>query len=171
MRDDLAKIFRRDALGRYWLTAEEVAQMFNVSVRTVDERWRRELDREAVAPPWREYRYVYDFELEDDLDNYVAPRGTSSVDPLGRGGDWYETATGNAPVDDEDDAACVYGSYPESHLEGGYDYGLEPVSRRMVVLDPRLYRLDAVIELAERKALARRKKGDLKRGSNGRFTA
>lgn len=49
--------------GGEWLTAEEAAQRFGVSARTVREVWAKELHPEEVLEPLKAIEYVYDFEL------------------------------------------------------------------------------------------------------------
>lgn len=120
---------------RTWLTAEQAAERFNVTVREINERYRPIMELTypgSVLPPLTEVLYEYDFEGPNfNWEGYEErQKELLTVDPYGRSFYCYpEMAKGFVPDEDEDGDALRL----KAHDECGYDKGLEPKSRTVRV--------------------------------------
>ena len=163
--------------NRDWWTAEQAADFFNVTVREIEERYRPLMPASAIIEPEKEYEYVYDFEREGfEFDKQAAraeihkpmrirmkERKKYSTTPYRRGFTINPDRVGRVPQDGDSDLMGTIN-------ERGYDHGLEPVSRRLVKVTPRLYLKDALMDVRFEKVQSRKVKPLPPRGADGRFT-
>ncbi|MCQ9346804.1 hypothetical protein [Corynebacterium phoceense] len=162
---------------RVWWTAEQAADFFNVSVREIEERYRPLMPGGAVIEPEKEYEYVYDFEREGYQFDEQAARAEIHKPMRERVKEWekYSTTPYRRGFTINPDRVGGVPRAGDSNLMGtinerGYDHGLEPVSRRLVKVTPRLYLKDALMSVRWDKVQSRRVKPLPPRGANGRFT-
>lgn len=162
---------------REWWTAEQAADFFNVTVREIEERYRPLMPGAAIIEPEKEYEYVYDFEREGfEFDKQAAraeihkpmrirmkERKKYSTTPHRRGFTINPDRVGGVPQDGDSNLMGTIN-------ERGYDFGLEPVSRRLVKVTPRLYLKDALMSVRFDKVQSRKIKPLPPRGADGRFT-
>ena len=137
---------------REWWTAEQAADFFNVTVREIEERYRPLMPGSAIIEPEKEYEYVYDFEREGfEFDKQAARQQLyaskwkksikkESTTPFRRGFTINPDRVGGVPQAGD---SLLWGTINER----GYDHGLEPVSRRLVKVTPRLYLKDALMDV------------------------
>lgn len=163
--------------NREWWTAEQAADFFNVTVREIEERYRPLMPGNSIIEPEKEYEYVYDFEREGfEFDKQAAlteihkpmrirmkERKKYSTTPYRRGFTINPDRVGGVPQDGDSDLMGTIN-------ERGYDHGLEPVSRRLVKVTPRLYLKDALMDVRFEKVQSRKVKPLPPRGADGRFT-
>lgn len=163
--------------NREWWTAEQAADFFKVTVREIEERYRPLMPGGAIIEPEKEYEYVYDFEREGfEFDKQAAraeihkpmrirmkERKKYSTTPYRRGFTINPDRVGGVPQDGDSDLMGTIN-------ERGYDHGLEPVSRRLVKVTPRLYLKDALMNVRFEKVQSRKVKPLPPRGADGRFT-
>ena len=162
---------------REWWTAEQAADFFNVSVREIEERYRPLMPGGAVIEPEKEYEYVYDFEREGFEFDKQAARAEIHKPMRIRAKEWekYSTTPYRRGFTINPDRVGGVPQAGDSLLWGtinerGYDHGLEPVSRRLVKVTPRLYLKDALMDVRFDKVQSRRVKPLPPRGADGRFT-
>ncbi|MCQ9332440.1 hypothetical protein [Corynebacterium phoceense] len=162
---------------REWWTAEQAADFFNVSVREIEERYRPLMPGGAVIEPEKEYEYVYDFEREGFVFDEQAARSEIHKPMRERVKEWekYSTTPYRRGFTINPDRVGRVPQEGDSNLMGtinerGYDHGLEPVSRRLVRVTPRLYLKDALMNVRWDKVQSRRVKPLPPRGADGRFT-
>ena len=160
---------------REWWTAEQAADFFNVTVREIEERYRPLMPGSAIIEPEKEYEYVYDFEREGfEFDKQTAREQLyaskwkksikqESTTPFRRGFTINPDRVGGVP---QAGNSLLWGTINER----GYDHGLEPVSRRLVKVTPRLYLKDALMSVRFDKVQSRKVKPLPPRGADGRFT-
>lgn len=150
-------------MGGEWWTAEQAAEFFNISVREINERYRPEMPTGTVLEPVTEHEYGYDFESPDvDFSNYQ-PQGRSSTSPFRRGYS-VDVEAPHAPLDTG--SLTVFSTINER----GFDFGLEPVSRRKVRKTERLFLVEALLDLRFEKVNSRKAKPLPPRGEGGKFT-
>ena len=161
--------------AREWWTAEQAADFFNVTVREIEERYRPLMPGSAIIEPEKEYEYVYDFEREGfEFDKQAARQQLyaskwkkgikqESTTPFRRGFTINPDRVGGVPQAGD---SLLWGTINER----GYDHGLEPVSRRLVKVTPRLYLKDALMSVRFDKVQSRKVKPLPPRGADGRFT-
>ena len=161
--------------AREWWTAEQAADFFNVTVREIEERYRPLMPGSAIIEPEKEYEYVYDFEREGfEFDKQAAREQIyaskwkksikqESTTPFRRGFTINPDRVGGVPQAGD---SLLWGTINER----GYDHGLEPVSRRLVKVTPRLYLKDALMDVRFDKVQSRKVKPLPPRGADGRFT-
>lgn len=161
--------------GRDWWTAEQAADFFNVTVREIEERYRPLMPGSAIIEPEKEYEYVYDFEREGfEFDKRAAREQLyaskwkkslkkESTTPFRRGFTINPDRVGGVPQEGDSNLMGTIN-------ERGYDHGLEPVSRRLVKVTPRLYLKDALMSVRYEKVQSRKVKPLPPRGAGGRFT-
>lgn len=161
--------------NRDWWTAEQAADFFNVTVREIEERYRPLMPGNSIIEPEKEYEYVYDFEREGfEFDKQAAREQLyaskwkksikqESTTPFRRGFTINPDRVGGVPQAGD---SLLWGTINER----GYDHGLEPVSRRLVKVTPRLYLKDALMDVRFDKVQSRKVKPLPPRGADGRFT-
>lgn len=161
--------------NRDWWTAEQAADFFNVTVREIEERYRPLMPGGSVIEPEKEYEYVYDFEREGfEFDEQAARKQLQaskwkksikkeSTTPFRRGFTINPDRVGGVPQEGDSNLMGTIN-------ERGYDHGLEPVSRRLVKVTPRLYLKDALLGVRFEKVQSRKVKPLPPRGAGGRFT-
>src|SRR5699024_5230964 len=160
--------------NREWWTAEQAADFFNVTVREIEERYRPLMPASAIIEPEKEYEYVYDFEREGfEFDKQAAraeihkpmwirmkERKKYSTTPYRQGFTINPDRVGGVPQDGDSNLMGTIN-------ERGYDHGLEPVSRRLVKVTPRLYLKDALMDVRFDKVQSRKVKPLPPRGADG----
>ncbi len=146
-----------------WWTAEQAAEAFNLTVREIEERYRPLLPSTAVLEPYKEYEYLYDFEVPGFTFNNYRARGSNSSDPFKRGFSMNPDRRGSSPTDED---PIVFGTIEQR----GYDFGLEPKHRRLVRVQPRLYLKSALYDARWERVQSRKVKPLPPRGKSGRFT-
>lgn len=163
-----------DESGREWWTAKQAAEAFNVTVREIEERYKPLMTPGAVREPEKEYDYVYDFERPGyEFDEQAAREQIhksawkksveqESTDPFKRGFTINPDRVGGVPQDGDFDLWSTIETR-------GYDLGLEPVSRRLVNVTPRLFLRDELLNVRYEKVQSRKVKPLPPRGSGGRF--
>lgn len=155
---------------REWVTVEEAAELCNVTVREIEERYRDSMLAHypgSVIEPLTEVRYEYDFETPGFTWEGYGPRSLFTTDPHGHKFDYYpERPEG---IDPEDMVADPSFPFTIDRVDG-YDKGLEPKSRTTtVVVQPRLYEETALMEIRARKVQSRKIKPAPPRGKGGKF--
>ena len=157
-------------LGGGWVTAEQAAAEFNLTVREIEERYRPAmlaLYPGSVLEPLTEVRYEYDFEAPGFTWEGYSPRSLFTTDPHGHKFDYYpERPEG---IDPEDMVADPSFPFTIDSVDG-YDKGLEPRSRTVTTqVRPRLFELGALTEVRLRRVASRKVKPIPPRGKGGKF--